>query len=190
MKDRTLLIQDSQGSILIITLLMLMIGSLIAIYATTTSTTETRVANNEKSYTATFYAADAGLDPGISVLLNIFDNRTVATNYGNTGWIGDSQTTLLDVVMGFSNATNKGISFASQSGTTTTNVYFTRQGATTGGTGSSAEFGSGGEGAGYGSASGVFVFYYVNPTASQNATGASVTLKSLYRKVSNVGEGK
>ena len=192
MKQPTPVLDNSKGSVLIITLLVLMVGSLIAIYATNTSTVETRVATNEKSYTTTFYAADAGVDPGVSVLLDIFNNRVVASSYGSLQWLtGTTTDNLLNVVMGITTETNRGFSFPTgPSGTATTRVTYERKGASTKGTGSSAEFAAGAEGTGYGSSSGVVVYYYIRPTAAQDTSGSNVTIETLYRKVSGVGEGK
>ncbi len=194
MKRITPILEDSRGSILILTLLILMIGSLIAIYATNTSTMETRVVHNQKAYVNTFHAADSGLDPAVSILLDTVKNRTVATYPGSIQWLPGTvvsgNNTLLDVLMDYIDDEDRGFSFASAGNAAVTSVTYEREGATVQGTGGSAEFGTGSEGTGYGSTGGVFIFYYVRPTATQTASGSSASIEALYRRIPNVGDGR
>ena len=52
-------LNNEQGSVLIVSLLTLALLTLIGVAATTTTTSDMRVAGNEKSYKLAFYAAEA-----------------------------------------------------------------------------------------------------------------------------------
>jgi Tfp pilus assembly protein PilX len=199
---------NQRGSVLIIVLLVLMLGSLIAISAITISTTETRIANNEKSFETAFAQADAGIAPGLTVLLNTYKNKAVVdtipaptTATKNMAWTDDTyvsgSNTLLDEVMGASHSPNKGFWFqaphdprwdAADSRITKTTVIIERDRATAASTGSSVEFGGGYEGVGYGSGSGINIFYFIRATGAQTATNSTTTVETEYRRVSRVGE--
>jgi hypothetical protein len=175
-------------------MMVLMLGSLIAIFSTNISTIETRVANNEKNYTSTFYESDAGIAPGVKVLLDTFANRAVGT-YPALQWTNDTLVSgynnLIDEVIG-SAATTYGRGFTFQTLKNdgrgfSTEVRIQRDLATTRSTGSSTEFGAGFEGVGYGSAGGVHIYYSIRPAATGPA-GSAVAVEARYRKVPEVGQ--
>lgn len=201
---------NERGSVLIIVLLVLMLGSLIAVSAITISTTETRIANNEKSFETAFSLADAGIAPGLTVLLNTYKNKAVVdtipaptTATKNMAWTDatyvSGSNTLLDEIMGasHSNPPAKGFWFqaphdprwdAGDSRITKTTVIIERDRASAASTGSSVEFGAGYEGVGYGSGSGINIFYFIRATGAQTATNSTTTVETEYRRVSRVGE--
>ena len=55
-------VSDSRGVVIILALLMLLVATLIGISAVSTTTTETKIAGNERLYNNAFYLADAGID--------------------------------------------------------------------------------------------------------------------------------
>ena len=199
---------NERGSVLIITLLVLMLGSLIAVSSITMSTTETRIAGNERSFENVFSQADAGIAPGLNVLLNTYKNKgvvdpipaptatTKAVAWTDATYVSGSNT-FLDEVMGASHSSTKGLWFqaphdsrwdAADPRITTTTVIVRRDRATAASTGSSAEFGAGYEGVGYGSASGVNILYLLSSTGAQPSMNTRTTVETEYRKVSRVGE--
>jgi hypothetical protein len=59
---RVSVLRDSQGVVIILALLILLVATLIGISAVSTTTTETKIAGNERLYNNAFYVADAGID--------------------------------------------------------------------------------------------------------------------------------
>ncbi len=55
-------LQSQQGAALVIAILILLILTVLGIYAVTTSTLETKIAGNERVLKDAFYAADGGID--------------------------------------------------------------------------------------------------------------------------------
>lgn len=62
MRGFSLPIKDGNGSILVVSMLVLSLLSMIGIAATTTSTIETQIATNDRIYKDTFYRAEGGLE--------------------------------------------------------------------------------------------------------------------------------
>jgi hypothetical protein len=75
------LLKNEDGSIIILAMIMLVLLTLLGVAATTTSTIEVRVADNEKSHKIAFYAADAGIEAGRAVL-NILKTNDIG-NWDN-----------------------------------------------------------------------------------------------------------
>jgi len=174
-------------------MLVLLMASLIAVSSVSISTQETKIAANEKAATIVFFQADAGIAPGIQVLLDSIVNKSVAS-YPALTWTPESlnggQNIFLDEVMGVSTSDNRGFNFSTpNNGGITTSVRMKRNMATTKSTGGSTEFGSGYEGVGYGSAGGVIIYYFVRSSAS-DPNGSRSSLETEYRKVIRVGGGK
>jgi len=61
-------LQSQQGAALVIAVLILLILTVLGIYAVTTSTLETKIAGNERFLKDAFYAADGGIDYGRHVI--------------------------------------------------------------------------------------------------------------------------
>lgn len=200
---------NEKGSILLVILLVLLMASLIGVSSVTISTQETRIAANEKTSTMVFFEADGGIAPGVRVLLDTYANKSVGTYPAFTrrqittsagpvwvGWDSDTwvsgENTFLDEVMGATTG-GKGFSFKvppEDPGGIITRIRVTRNMATTRSTGSSTEFGSGYEGVGYGSASGVHIHYYITSTAGDTATNSTDRILTEYRKVSRMGSAQ
>lgn len=67
-KFRIVALQSQQGAALIIAVMILLILTVLGIYAITTSTLETKIAGNERVLKDAFYAADGGIDCGRMVI--------------------------------------------------------------------------------------------------------------------------
>lgn len=61
MKQTHPILKNEQGSVLVLAMVVLVVLTIIGIAATRTSTTELRIAGNEKFYKEAFYSADAGI---------------------------------------------------------------------------------------------------------------------------------
>jgi len=67
MKEKTML-KNEDGSIIIISLVVLLLLTMLGIWANNTATIELQIAGSEKSQKIVFYAADAGIEAGRAAL--------------------------------------------------------------------------------------------------------------------------
>jgi Tfp pilus assembly protein PilX len=197
------LVRNDRGSILILSMLVLMLGSVAVLFMMNTTTVETRIATNDKNYATVFCQADSGLGPGLTVLLETFGNRAVST-YPSLSWTAETQSAeprnstdtstnnLISEVLGSGpNTSGSGfmIDQPAMAGMATTVLIKRPAGAaSTNSTGGSAEFGSAHEGAGYGATGGVSISYLLN-SSSSGPSNAAVAVQAKYKKVINVGGG-
>jgi type IV pilus assembly protein PilX len=85
MKKRHLL-KNEKGSVLVISMLILVLLTLIGKAAVTTSTIETEIAGNERFHKRTFYATEAGLGHAMASLQKQFgDNNNAMLAAGQPG---------------------------------------------------------------------------------------------------------
>lgn len=68
---------SQEGAALVIAVLILLVLTVIGIYAVSTSTFETRIAGNERVLKDAFYAADGGIDYGRRVISLILNNQSL-----------------------------------------------------------------------------------------------------------------
>jgi Tfp pilus assembly protein PilX len=61
-------LQQQEGAALILAVMILLVLTVLGIYAVTTSTLETKIAGNERVLKDAFYAADGGIDHGRYVI--------------------------------------------------------------------------------------------------------------------------
>lgn len=194
MKARYPAYMNNKGSILVISLLVLLLASVLSVFLVNTSTIETRIAGNEKSYTTAFFGADAGIAPGVRVLLDTLEAKQVG-NYGALQWAPnttDGKENLLNEILGFQ-MTEEGSGFSfhtpANSEGLTTEVKIKRQGVNPGETGGSVEFAAGYEGIGYGSSGSVHLLYHIRSTGKgASQVRSNVGVQTLYRKVLGAGE--
>lgn len=66
--------QSQQGAALVIAIMILLILTVLGIYAVTTSTLETKIAGAERSYKVAFYTADTGEPVGVNIIKSIILN--------------------------------------------------------------------------------------------------------------------
>jgi hypothetical protein len=62
------IMQDEKGSALLLSILMIGLLAVIGIFSTQTSTTETRIARNQKLHKMAFHEAEGGAEVGIQIL--------------------------------------------------------------------------------------------------------------------------
>ncbi len=67
MKEK-LMLKNEDGSIIVISLVVLVLLTMLGIWANNTSTIELQIAGNEKAQKIVFYAADAGIQAGRAAL--------------------------------------------------------------------------------------------------------------------------
>jgi Tfp pilus assembly protein PilX len=79
MKTRTkfLGLHAQRGAALVIAIMILLILTVLGIYAVTTSTLETKIAGSERVLQEAFQAADGGVDYGRSVIELVLDNTSL-----------------------------------------------------------------------------------------------------------------
>jgi Tfp pilus assembly protein PilX len=187
---------SDKGSILVISLLVLLLASALSVFLVNTGTIEMRIASNDKSYITAFYRADAGIAPGTRVLLDTLRNKQVG-NYGALQWspnVMDGKANLLNEIMGFQmTSEGSGFSFQAPAGTEglTTEVMIKREATHPAATGVSAEFASGYEGIGYGSAGTVHLLYRIKSMGKGvSQVHSGVAVETVYRKILGVGDEK
>jgi Na+-transporting methylmalonyl-CoA/oxaloacetate decarboxylase gamma subunit len=90
---------SQEGAALVIAVLILLVLTVIGIYAVSTSTFETRIAGNERVLKDAFYAADGGIDYGRRVISLILNNQSLPT--GPTGANPDDEDKLNKEIRGF-----------------------------------------------------------------------------------------
>ncbi len=80
LRERFLIVnlQSQQGAALIIAVMILLILTVLGIYAVTTSTLETKIAGNERFLKDAFYAADGGIDYGRHVISLVLTNQSLS----------------------------------------------------------------------------------------------------------------
>jgi len=192
--------QNERGSILVIALLVLLMASAVSVLMVSTSTMETRIAANDKKYTAFFYGAEGGISSGTKVLLDTVANRQVG-QYPGLLWSEETYTPtnipgqILDELIG-TRTSEAGTGFTYDSPGNepmVTEVRLKRDPSAFQCPGSSSEFGAGHEGIGYGSSGGIEIHYYIKSRAREPApsnSNTNVAVEAKYRKVMNVGGGK
>jgi Tfp pilus assembly protein PilX len=89
---------NERGSVIIVALLVLALGTIIGVAAITTSTTERQSAFNFLVYERTFYTAEAGLERAKEILKMEFSRQTAPGNPADASWnfILDGTTQLPD----------------------------------------------------------------------------------------------
>jgi Tfp pilus assembly protein PilX len=85
MKQRLLLLNNSQdGSVIVSALFILLILTIVGISATSTSTVEVQISTNDKLHKMAFYAADGGSEAGIELVEQNIEERGFGA--GTTTW--------------------------------------------------------------------------------------------------------
>ncbi len=69
--------ESEEGAALIIAVMILLILTILGIYAVTTSILETKIAGNERVLKDAFYAADGGIDYGRHVIVLVLNNQSL-----------------------------------------------------------------------------------------------------------------
>ena len=180
---------------MIIALLILVFLTIIGVSANQTSEFEIQIAGNEKYHKIAFYNADSGLYVSAKVISATVDGGEAPSlsniSYLNTSGAADpGDSTLDDIfyneIMAFSaHDSANDLKFSLGSHDVSIDVDRTGQKNLTGG---GAEFGSGAEGVGVGSAGGVALFFEMDSIGDGPSTAQS-NVEAEYRKVLGVAGG-
>lgn len=84
--DHRKLLGDERGSAIVVALLVLTLGTIIAVASIATSTVERQSAFNFLTYERTFYTAEAGLERAKEVLKMQFARQTAPSNPQEANW--------------------------------------------------------------------------------------------------------
>ena len=80
-KQAKKILSNQDGSVIVLALILLVLLTLMGLSAINTSTLEVKIADNEKRYKMTLYAADAGIEAGRAALDMLKDDD--AGNWDN-----------------------------------------------------------------------------------------------------------
>ena len=173
--------KNEEGSVVIVALLILVFLTLIGISATTTTQIELQIAGNEKSHKIAFYNADSGVYATPKLISACVDNSAEQNLPGIL-----NPTAFYRQVMGY-DAYDSANDIQFTLGGFNVDVDVNRKGAETL-AGGGAEFGSGAEGIGVGSAGSTAIVYDMNSFGSGPSSSLS-RLVAIYRKVVGVPGG-
>lgn len=177
-------LQEEDGSAIVASILILAVLTLIGISATSTSTVELQIASNDQLHKIAFYNADSGIYGTPKLISNTINTGDVPTDPG-IGYLPDADTTpddeaFYDEVMGYStHDTDNDVTFVPAG--ITVDIDIERRGQINM-PGSGAEFASGAEGVGSGSAGGIAIFYGLAADGTSPRNSRS-SLMAEYRKV-------
>jgi hypothetical protein len=175
---------NQDGSVLVIALLMLVFLTLIGIASSTNTQIEIQIAGNERSYNVAFNTADSGVYLTPKIIRRTVEEGAQPVLAGITYL--DAGEGFFRKVMGYNpRDTNKEMSFSLAGHTVSVDVGRDRQISLGGG---GVEFGSGAEGVGVGSASGVAVIYEMD-SLGLGPNNAQSTIVAEYRLIPGVAGG-
>ncbi|MBW2108169.1 MAG: hypothetical protein JRI36_05815 [Deltaproteobacteria bacterium] len=173
------LCRNENGSVLIVALLVLVILTIIGIGANDTTTTDIRIAANEKFHKVAFYNADAGVYATPKLISSALDQGANPSGTGFT-YLDSSADAFYRELMGYdAYDTDRDVSFTLDGHNVELDVERDRTETLAGG---GAEFAAGAEGIGSGSAGG-FAIYYDLDSFGDGPNGASSNVGATYRKV-------
>jgi hypothetical protein len=173
-----------EGSVLIVALFILVILTLLGILATTTTETEIHIAGNEKFHKIAFQNADSGVYSTPKVISGAFDGGAAPAWAGVTYL--DTPDTFYNEIMGFdAHDPAPDIQFVLGGHNIDVDVDRVGQEIIPGG---SAEFASGAEGIGSGSAGGVGILYDMD-SLGEGPSAALSNVGAVYRKVIGTAGG-
>ncbi|CAN2046444.1 type IV pilus assembly protein PilX [Candidatus Magnetomoraceae bacterium gMMP-1] len=155
-------LKNDDGFLTVLTLLMLALLTIIGVSATTTSNIEVQIAANDRDYRIAFHNADSGIYITPKIIAATIKDSTTVPTLSKISYLGTSDD-LFREIMGFNDthddANDIGIGFISGANDVEIDIEHVSK---TMAAGSSAEFGSGAEGTGTSSKSGVSVFFNIN----------------------------
>ena len=81
MKDRTIpRMAEQRGVVLVVSILVMAVLSVMGLAFLMTARTEDTIASNYRNHTAAFYAAEAGLESGVSSLKSLLGTTPIPTD--------------------------------------------------------------------------------------------------------------
>ncbi len=177
------IIEDEKGSALIVVLLVLVILTLIGIGANDTTTTDIQIAANEKHHKVAFYHADAGVYATPKLISEAIED---GENPSGTAfsYLDAGTDAFFREIMGYDNDdSDTDIRFTLGGQNVDVDVQRNRTETLAGG---GAEFASGADGVGTGSAGG-FAIYYDFDSFGDGPGNATSNVGAAYRKVNVPG---
>jgi len=183
-------IHNEDGFVLIVALFVLILLTIIGISATSTTTIDLQISQNDKAYKIAFYNADGGVYPTVKLISQSINAGAAisGTDLGTINYLarpsGDT-TTFFNQVMGFDayDAGTLDIQFALGNNNVNVDVNRTGQKTLVGG---GAEFASGAEGIGGGAS---VAAYFAVDSFGAGPYNASSNVGANYRKVVGVPGG-
>lgn len=170
--------KDEEGSLMVVALLILVILTLIGMTATTTTQMEVRIAGNQQSHRIAFNHADSGIYTTPKLISSAFD-LGIEPSSSEITYLGSSGTFYREV-MGYDlHDSDRDIRFSLSQMEVEVDVNRLGQEILPGG---GAEFASGAEGVGVGSAGGVAIVFNIDSLGDGPASCIS-NLEAVYRKI-------
>ena len=198
MKSWLAILKNEDGSVMIASVLILALLTIVGISATDTTTVERHIASNDQFHKMAFYNADSGVYTTPKLISrSINTSEVVPTGTGNPAagiqyqvapsGTDPAGTPFYRQIMGYDtyDGGNVDIQFALDGRDVDVDVQRLRAQNLAGG---GAEFASGSEGIGVGSAGGVAIFYGLN-SQGQGPRSALSRVGAVYRKVVGVAGG-
>lgn len=183
-------IHNEDGFVLIVALFVLILLTIIGISATSTTTIDLQISQNDKASKIAFYNADGGVYPTVKLISQSI-NAGAAISGGALGTIsyltrpsGDT-TSFFNQVMGYDAYDAGTLDIQFNLGIYSVNVDVNRTGQKTL-VGGGAEFASGAEGIGGGTS---VAAYFAVDSFGSGPTGANSNVGANYRKVVGVPGG-
>jgi hypothetical protein len=204
MKDRISKAESQQGTAIIMALLILLVLSVIGVYAVSSSTVETKITGVERGYQEAFYTADSGEPIGVETVKRILQDDPLTVGALGSPWNNVVNTDLLNMDGEiFTDSRN-----ADQPQPGTADIDSQGDGANLGLPsyvrllididrlkshhlpGGGVEFGSGYEGIGFGGGGDVAVLYSVDSVGRYAMRGAESRVYVGYRHVPGLAGGQ
>ena len=179
---------NEEGSVLLVALLIMVLLTLIGIAATTTTNIELEISGNEKTHKIAFYRADSGVYCTPKLISLCVDKSAPSTSNKTPGinYLTDNNA-FYRQIMGY-DAYDGGvmdISIPLRTDSAEVDVERVGQKILAGG---GAEFASGAEGIGVGSAGGVAIFYSMDSFGMGPGNSIS-NVSAVYRKILGIEGG-
>lgn len=171
-------VKDEEGSLMVVALLVLVILTLIGMTAAGTTQKEIRIAGNQKDHRIAFHHADSGIYTTPKLISSAFDNG-LEPGGSNITYLG-SPGTFYREVMGYDlHDSPRDVRFNLSQMDVDVDVNRLGQEILPGG---GAEFASGAEGIGVGSAGGVAIVFNID-SLGQGPASCISNLEAVYRKI-------
>ncbi len=181
-------IHNEDGFVFIVALFVLFLLTIIGISATSTTTIDLQISQNDKASKIAFYNADGGIYPAVKLISQSI-NAGAAISVGNAApiiYTADDPTDFFSQVMGYCDTCDDGtpdIQFPLGNYNVNVDVQRTGQETLVGG---GAEFASGAEGIGGGTS---VAAYFAVDSFGSGPSSASSNVGANYRKVVGVPGG-
>jgi len=174
-------VQDEEGSILVVALLIMVLLTMIGVWGSTTTESEIRMARNETFYKRAFFNADSGVYATPKLISAAFDGGSGDPDLSGTAmsYVGSTNTFFREIMGYDAHDPEYEVMFSLEDHLVEVDVERLGQENLVG---ASAEFAAGAEGIGTGSSGGVGILYQMN-SRGMGPANAATTVTAVYRKV-------